>query len=75
MIVTSDTDLAAVALGCGYELADPPLEQRGPRVFWRIDTDDDLHSRFYVQTSGDFATGRRTLMARKFLIGKAKEVT
>ena len=72
MIVTSDTDLAAAAIAMGYELADPAFERRGSRMFWRIETNEDLEPKFYVQGEGDFAVARRTLAARKFLIAKAK---
>mgnify|MGYP003320789173 CR=1 FL=1 len=69
MIVTSDTDLAAAAVGCGYEVAD--MELKGRRVFWHIKTEDDLQTKFYVG-KGDMALAKRVLDAKKYLVARAK---
>tara|TARA_R100000808_G_scaffold11482_1_gene29432 strand:- start:625 stop:864 length:240 start_codon:yes stop_codon:yes gene_type:complete len=72
MIETCDTDLAAAAIGCGYALAEPATIRKGNRVFWRIETDEDLQTKFYVGAKGDLAVAKRVLDAKKYLLSKVK---
>ena len=75
MIITCDTDLAAAAIGCGYELAEPATEKRGNRVYWRIKTREDLQTKFYVGNKGDLAVAKRVLDAKKYLVSRIKGAT